>query len=284
MPKYADNTVSVTEPQFVTCRFCQHEFVTELTVSNCADDDIGVAYGGELRRKLSRALASERVAKQLANLELCVPVPCPGCLRYQPYMVRQMAREPHRSRRLKPGWRLVGVGAFTTALSGAILLANPNAGTPAFVLSGVGVFLILLGGFFVSSVRRGASAFNPDADPETLRRRAAEEGTHTRADYDREQQRRARLLYAEHVPLPRDGNPYSEPEPLVITWWVLPSTLTDGGTILVELSEAQIATVTVPEVARNGAVLDLSVCPPGIRPFKVCVRAFRVHPDEYQPV
>lgn len=90
--------------------------------------------------------------------------------------------------------------------------------------------------------------------------------------------------YAEYTPRHRDGNPFAEIEPLVVVWWVRPTVFTNGGAFTIVLSQTQFVTFTVPEIARPGVVLDPSMCPPGVRPFKVCVRAFRVHPDEYQVV
>jgi uncharacterized membrane protein len=276
-----DNTISVTEPQFVTCKFCQREFVTELTVSYCADDDIGTMYHGEVRRKLSRMVASNWVAKKLSNVKFCDPVPCPGCLRYQPYMARQMAREPHLSSGLSFGWGLVLIGIALTILGVLSFLMTRDGKAQALTTAVVGVVLIGLGGFVVGRVRRTVDAFDPDASPEAERRRAADECARSLAEYDRKQQRRAGRLYAEYVPKPPADKPGAEPEPLVLTWWVLPSFLTDGGPILIELPDARSATVEVPEVARDGVTLD-PVCPAGVRPFKVLVRAFRVHPDEYE--
>lgn len=152
------------------------------------------------------------------------------------------------------------------------------------VVRGGGLVAIALGGFGIARIRRAIATFDPDTEPEGDRRHKANRRTLTPHEYEQQQLERARRVYAETDPNLLATDPFAEAKPLVLLWWVRPTVFTNGGAVTITLSETQFITFTVPEMARPGVVLEPSMCPPGVRPFNMCVCAFRVHPDDDEQV
>lgn len=272
------DVVSVSVPQLVTCRFCRCEFVIEVRGKSTVRSEVG---GASAARNQARAEAAARAARDLSDRALCTPVPCPGCLRYQPFMARQMARDPKLRSWLAPSWALVIVGAFVAALGLTVGLVERQFLGCAFTFPALGLVLIFLGGLGISRVRRTIATFDPDTEPEGARRRKAKRAS-TADEYEQKQVNRARRSYEKADPNARAANPLTEGERLFVVWWVRPIVFATGGTVTILLSQTQFITFTVPERSLPGVVLGPSMCPPGVRPFKLCACAFRVHPDEYQ--
>jgi hypothetical protein len=266
-------TVTGSVPQLVRCAHCAEPYVYEMqrsatgTVSGRADPR---------EREDNRARAEERAREKLEDefrdLDQCDPVPCRHCHRYQRYMFRAAADRKYLDHTRSSGC-LVLLGLVAAVVGGFVAADKPHYRLIALLAAVAGVAVLILGGLYALQVRRLKAVYDPNAERPEVREKDAAAHANTLAEYEQRQAVRVRRAYYEHLDA-------KNPKPLVVTLWVEPTVLINGGTLSLDLSDRDRVTVTVPEDTRPGKVLRVTVASGTPAPFKVRVVPFGVHPGE----
>ena len=286
MPVHVVATIQATLPRLVRCAHCGTEFLYTMRVTGAASVEAdGSAYKDYTARGKSEKEARANLTKQLNDPYAFEPVPCPDCLRYQPYMCERLVEEQVTGPLRVLGYTLAALGG-AVAVGGALTLAaGSRLGSIPVVALVVGLGVALIGGGVLTATGWAASRYDPNREKSGERKRLAKTRTMSLEQFDESQLARARDAYTDFEPLDdvdgaTDDNPFENQKTLTIEWWVPQSVLRDGGTISLAFSKTRSATVVVPKGSKSGDVFDLRVYTPKITPFQVRVMALRVRPEK----
>ncbi|VTT97858.1 unnamed protein product [Gemmataceae bacterium] len=89
-------TVRVTTPTLVRCIHCQTAYIYEFTQAGYGYAESGLIFGKRSAKNAAMTEAQEALRRKMERPGGCAPVPCPGCLRFQPYMRETAARRKYR--------------------------------------------------------------------------------------------------------------------------------------------------------------------------------------------
>jgi hypothetical protein len=271
-------TIEGTVPQLVQCVHCNERYIYEMRRTGSGSAE---SVSEKWAQQRAEGLARKRLEAKLGP-DACDPVPCRRCLRYQPYMRAVAARRKYGVwGRL--AWAVIVPAGLVAVMAVAVTVGHPGERSVA-----IGVGLVALGalasaGALLVRVRRLMATYEPDREPEHVRRPLSARGM-TVADYNERQAVRVREAYRErdeplmtrflkHGRLPAEG-------PLVIGLWVEPSLFTNGGVVPIVLSDTDEVAVSVPVGANPGETYDVAVVRGRPVPFKVRITPIRVHPAE----
>ena len=267
-------TVNGMVPRHVDCEHCGQEYVYELVRTGVGEEPIvHLDTQEEVHRRASDA-ALVSLAKALATDTDAVP--CPACLKYQPYMTAE-------ARKLELGWlKRMGGNALTampvvavlavlvhiTALNGTTEQAVVVAGTVA------GVFGLVA---LAAAVAFRLKPCRPNEWSESFRAAQAEELACTRAEFS---------LMA------REAGPFTEG----LTWgqeqeyegvpflWVLPDEIADGDTVPFTAPDGRELQVGLSPDDSDGVFLHEDRIPNADgREYRICVRVLSIHPSAAIP-
>ena len=290
MPVEYKATVTLDTPQLVRCAHCDTEYLYEMTVTGIGNAETGLFKTESEAEQAAEKDALDNLAFHLNDLDrLFNAIPCPKCLRYQPYMYKALGQSQYDGYGCL-GYILGTVG-FLAAVGSLITWFASEPNRPTARMVGIVGLAVWAAGYVVIRWTRGLAArYDPNTDDLAGREKRAAERTMTFAAFDDLQAARLQTAYNEHRGASRAAGssqrakPWrpdpSAPQARVFEWWVRQSALTNGVTITVPLSLTEAATVTVPEDAETGTVFDLHVGGRAVEGFKVRVSAVYVHKDE----
>ena len=296
-------TVTTVVPQLVRCASCGCEFVYEMKLTGTGSATADVLFGDEEgARETANEKAQKRLEEQLGKQELCEAVPCPACYHYQPYMFTIVAERVYDTISCFASLPLI-LGLLTAVGAAAAWFIFPDERSIILWVGLGGAAAFILGYGPVAWVNRVAARYDPNADALNERRRIAEDRAMPLSRFDELQTQRARAAYATRTGFQPDeadepwqkgspgqrrirgsarpvARPVQKGRPLV-TWWVQPSILQNGGVVSFRITAADAVTVVVPPNSEPGVVLALHEAPEHIEPFTVRVSLMRVHPDDH---
>jgi hypothetical protein len=292
-------TLEVAVPQPVRCSHCDHEFVYETPVAGLAK--VYPPLGGELPPEevlaKGREIAVADQLRQLKDPKLCSPVPCPKCLRYQPYMARRAGQEAYQGV-LNTGALISCVGVLALIFAVFILIkGSPRArASPEdfFLFAGgivaLGLLVVAFGYFLIgmynpnrrhSKARRQRIADDRAMDPDEFAGRLTDRLREAYDKYAADRLRWQKVCGPSGAAARFSEAP--EPEQPVIDWWVDPSLLKTGGSVSLPVADGRPVSVDVPAGTKAGKVIDINPDDPAVLQFKVRVLPIRVHPAEKRP-
>lgn len=262
-------------PHLVRCVNCECRYIYDRHFEGRAE--------GRSSPERAEEKAREDLAEMLSHFDICDPVPCPQCFRYQSYMFSQVGYGAYDNMGCV-SFLLDGLGI--SALLGA-------AGYAAFVsASGVAVGLAAGGGLalligVLIERRRGqlVKLYNPhEEDTLDKRKHVADARAILVPEYDTRQTTRVNDEYRRHREK-AERNSRGEPKQFVAEWYLDPPVFIHGGAFSIALPGHKAITVQVPENTELGHVFDVrptrEANPFGVRVSRVRVLAMRIHPDEY---
>jgi hypothetical protein len=279
-------TVKAAVPQLVQCRHCGTEFVYEMKRTGLGYTESGVVFGEEDARRQATEAARRQLAEKLSRPDACDPVPCPECLRYQPYMRAVAGRRKYG--------QLLPVGIFFLVTAGvlgglAALLSNipgndPGRANALQITTGGAAIAAALGVVILVARAYLARRYDPDKQSERKRQELAEARSMSFEKFQGTQARRTRTAFEEFTRQRERGKsrtPWpAKAEPFVIDLWLRPTAIINGGPVTVTLPTGERTDIRLREEVRPGDVYEVDSFASASGPFAVRILAIGVHPEE----
>jgi hypothetical protein len=288
MPVRYTATVKIVIPQLVHCVSCDCKFIYEMTVTGHGFAESSFFTSTTAAREAAGQHARDSVEAQLNKRDLCKAVPCRNCFRYQPYMHKLVAQQKYDAVGCIV-YPLIVLG-FLATVGSIIAWFTLSKRPPTLLWIGIGGLSAWIVGYVMLRWwRRLIARYDPNSERLAERQKCAAKQAISLEDYDESQKTRVRSAYAEYVQKftvaarvtsRQPDSIEGLPEPLILAWWVVPSLFLFGGTLSLDLSKDDNATVVIPEDAKPGCLLELATHTPLVLPFRVQVLPMHVHPDE----
>ena len=281
-------TLKVILPQLVHCVHCDCKYVYEMPITGIGCFEVTHFTQYDSAPEAAENAARDNLNAQLNKRDLCNAIPCRNCFRYQPYMCKLVAQQKYAGLGCVV-YPLIVLG-FLAILGAAIAWFTLTKRPPTLLWIGIGGMSAWIVGYVMKRWwSRLVARYDPNSERLAERQKCAAKRTISLEDYDESQKTRVRSTYAEYVKIftvaarvtsRQQDSLEGLPEPLIIAWWVVPSLFLYGGTVSLDLSKDDSATVVLPEDAKPGCLLELATHTPLVLPFRVQILPMHVHPDE----
>ncbi len=276
-------TVRVTTPTLVRCIYCQTAYIYEFTQAGYGYAESGLVFGKRTAKNTAMTEAQEALRRKLEKPGGCAPVPCPECLRFQPYMRETAARRKYRQVQALAWTCFVFVlilGCFMVPFVTLPKGDHERSVLPSLVALGGGATLLGIGILLLHA--HLVARYDPNDMPESSRQ-ALRAQRSMRPDRFQEIQRRRteesfrgfnQAISRLKVP---DEKVRRFP-PFIFDVWVTPAFLASGGALAVVSPMGHSSSLDIPPGSAPGGVYPLPATPLHPVKFAVRVRTFRIHP------